>query len=169
MGQSGDLIAVADTGPLIHLHEIGRFQLLTLFSQIHIPQTVWCEATLRQHPSEMELESLGIMRRHQATPRSLPAPTESFKLHQGELECLNLCRELKIPLLLTDDLDARNAAKELQLQPVGSLGIIVAAFYRQSLTRPEARESLEHLHSISSLFVTRAIVDLAVEQLDSHG
>ena len=41
---SGRLAAVADTGPLIHLAEIGCLTLLTIFSELHIPEGVWREA-----------------------------------------------------------------------------------------------------------------------------
>lgn len=40
----GRLTAVSDTGPLIHLAEIGCLPLLTIFEELHIPEGVWLEA-----------------------------------------------------------------------------------------------------------------------------
>jgi predicted nucleic acid-binding protein len=37
---SGRLVAVADTGPLIHLAEIGCLPLLTIFEELHIPEAI---------------------------------------------------------------------------------------------------------------------------------
>jgi hypothetical protein len=37
--------AVADAGPLIHLHEVGQISLLNLFVAVHVPAIVWREAT----------------------------------------------------------------------------------------------------------------------------
>ena len=36
--------AVADAGPLIHLHEIGYTSLLTTFEQLHVPDAMLREA-----------------------------------------------------------------------------------------------------------------------------
>lgn len=41
---AGRLAAVSDTGPLIHLAEIGCLPLLTIFEELHIPEGVWLEA-----------------------------------------------------------------------------------------------------------------------------
>ena len=37
------IAAVADAGPLIHLHEINQLSLLQIFSPLHIPDSVWFE------------------------------------------------------------------------------------------------------------------------------
>ena len=36
--------AVADAGPLIHLHEVGQTDLLNLFEVLCIPDAVWAES-----------------------------------------------------------------------------------------------------------------------------
>ncbi len=46
MGAKGMSVAVADAGPLIHLHEIDRLSLLQLFALLHIPDAVWQETRL---------------------------------------------------------------------------------------------------------------------------
>ena len=43
MGQAGPLIAIADSGPLIHLAEIEALSALRVLERLHIPDAVWEE------------------------------------------------------------------------------------------------------------------------------
>ena len=158
------LNAVADTGPLIHLAEIGCLDLLSIFEELHIPDAVWHEA---RHPPSIR-EGLSDAKRW-----TLPAEElESFiaanrleHLQRGELECLYLSSQEKIPLLLTDDLAVRDAARALGKTPIGSLGVIVKAHQLQRLSLEDADHRLMELDRTSTLYVTRAIVEMAREQL----
>ena len=163
--------AVADAGPLIHLNEIGRLSLLRAFSVVHIPDAVWAEAVESQRVVPVDVERATSIQRH-----SLDAETVSRfvheqgleALHHGERECLHLCRQLNVPLLLTDDLAVRDVAKRIGITPVGSLGVVVRAYYLGEISIGDAELSLASLYDVSSLFVTRAIVDAAVQQLRDH-
>ena len=66
---------------------------------------------------------------------------------------------------MTDDLSVREAAKQLSLAPVGSLGIVVRAYRVRHISLADAERYLNAFYDTSSLFVTRVIVDLAIEQL----
>lgn len=68
-------------------------------------------------------------------------------------------------MLLTDDLAVRRVARALGLTPVGSLGNVAKAHYLGSIPREAAEKHLRNLHNLSSLLVTRTIVDLAIERL----
>jgi hypothetical protein len=48
--------------------------------------------------------------------------------------------------------------------PVGSLGVIVGAYHKGYMTLIEAEQHLVALYSVSSLFVTRTIVELVQNQ-----
>ena len=170
MGQEPAPVGVADAGPLIHLHEIGRLPLLGIFAQLHVPDAVWNEAITTGRVPENQLETSTAVHRHQVAAPYLArwvTPDLSASLQAGEIECLALCRQLNVPLLLTDDLAARDAAKAVGIRPVGSLGIVVRAFHLGRIALPEAEDALDQLYTVSTLFVTRAIVELAVEQLRS--
>jgi predicted nucleic acid-binding protein len=150
------------------LYEIDRLPLLGVFSLVCVPEAVWDESVAGGHVPAHELEMAARLQRHQITPGQVAqtaALSEATGLHQGEIECLALCRALTCPLLLTDDLAARNAAKLIGIRPVGSLGVIVRAYYQGRVSLREAEDAIEKLYSISTLFVTRAIADLAIEQL----
>jgi predicted nucleic acid-binding protein len=68
-------------------------------------------------------------------------------------------------VLLTDDLAVRRAAKALSLTPVGSLGVIAKAYRIGRISLAAAERHLRELYTVSSLFVTQTIVDLAIERL----
>lgn len=164
MGNEEIKIAVADAGPLIHLSEIGSLTLLHVFDAIHVPHAVWLE--IGEH-------SKNISEKIHITSHNLPeAQISKFtneerleKLHSGEIECLYLCKQIGLPILLTDDLAVRDAAKSLQITPVGSLGIVIKAYKNDKITLAEAERHIIDLYDISSLFVTRAIVELVIKQL----
>lgn len=165
-----DLKAVIDAGPLIHLSEIGCLHFLNSFHELHIPDAVWFETVGQDRVSQTELSNLQNIRR-----QSIPAQeVERFvhennlsKLHAGERECLFVCITKHISVLLTDDMAVRHAARRLHFVPVGSLGIVVLAFKRRQITLQEAERCIGDLHDVSSLFVTRAIAELAIEQIRS--
>lgn len=169
MGEEREPAVIADAGPLIHLHEPGALPLLGTFPLINITQAVWDEVVTSGRVPESNL-SVFQFQRHQVTAQAVDELRAAFpdvSLQQGELHSLVLCRQLAPAVLLTDDLAAREAAKLMNIQPVGSLGLIVRAFHRGRITIDEAKQLLEQLYSVSSLFVTRTIVDLAIEQLDA--
>jgi len=169
MGEGPNPVVVADAGPLIHLYEIARLPLLgAVFSSIHVPQVVWEESVVTGRVPEHDLTLAAAIQRHPLIPEQTAqtaALLEAAGLHRGELESLTLCRVTATGLLLTDDLAARKAAQLLGIRPVGSLGVIVRAYYQSRLSLPEAEDAIEKLHGASTLFVTRTIVDLAIAQL----
>jgi len=69
---------------------------------------------------------------------------------------------------LTDDLAALDAAKRLGITPVGSLGVIVRAYRDGRISLEEAERCILALDSISTLFVTKAIVELAIGELKKN-
>jgi predicted nucleic acid-binding protein len=168
LGSEGVIAAVADAGPLIHLGEIGRLSLLSMFEAVHVPVAVWAESVQPGRLRETDLLAIDTVHRHTLLPIEVArfASDNGFlHLHVGEMECLYLCRELDVPLLLTDDLAVREIAKRLSVTPVGSLGVVVKAYHLGHLLLPEAEQLLVDLHDVSSLFVSRTLVDLAIEQL----
>ena len=168
MGYGSVTAAVADAGPLIHLSEVGCLSLLTLFEELHIPGAVRAETLGR---GRIRIPDTGNVCWHSVDEVQVERFIQEHDLatlQAGERECLYLCRQIDIPVLLTDDLAVREAAKCLQLTPVGSLGVVVRAFRDELLSRSEAESYIVALYETSSLFVTRAIVELAIEQLGNY-
>ena len=165
---TGGISAVSDAGPLIHLTEINCLPLLRIFETLHIPDAVWSEAVEQGRTTQADVLRLGNAQRHtlsQTEVTQFIVENGLEGLHAGECECLCLCRQINVPILLTGDLAVREAAKRLGLTPVGSLGIVVRAYRVGHISLAEAERRIVELHDVSSLFITRAIVELAIEQL----
>lgn len=166
MGAGRVIEAVADAGPIIHLAEIDCLFLLHLFERLCVPQAVWLETINRA--TETRLLELGHISRYTPTQAEVTRFVQDNglqNLHSGECESLYLCRQINIPYILTDDLAVREAAKRLKLTPIGSLGIVVKSYRNNLISLNQAERYLLDLHDVSTLFVTRAIVELAVEEL----
>ncbi len=160
--------SVVDAGPIIHLKEIGCLFYLKLFPTLHIPHAVWYETVGYGHVSGEELTKLNNIKRHTVQKTAVDRFIKSHKfddLDQGERECLYLCKKINVPLILTDDLAVRDAAVRLGIVPAGSLGIVVKSYRVGEISLSEAEDKLYALYEVSSLFVTKAIVDVAIENL----
>lgn len=171
MGTGAVNIAVADAGPLIHLTEIGCLPLLRIFNTLHIPDAVWSETVEQGRVPQGDFLELGIVQRHTLTQSETKRFTQEKGvegLQDGERECLYLCQQVGVSILLTEDLAVREEAKRLNLTPVGSLGIVVRAYRVGQISLANAERHITDLYNVSSLFVTRAIVELAIEQLHKH-
>jgi len=160
--------AVLDAGPLIHLDQIGCLQFLEIFDSIHIPDAVWKETVENERYRNINILGLSSVQRHTLSHESVVEFIRKHdlgKLHSGEVECLYLCQMTDISILLTDDLAVREAAKRLKITPVGSLGIVVKAYRQGRIPITDAESHIADLYNVSSLFVSRVIVEIAIEQL----
>lgn len=168
MGNGEKTVAVVDTGPLIHLAQIGNLNLLRVFNDLHIPGAVWQEAVTQGNVPQNDVLNLGNVEVHQLSPIDVLnfIQTRGMEnLHIGERECLYLCWHTRIGTLLTDDLAVRRAAQKAGITPVGSLGVIVRAHVGRVISRDKAENLLLDLYHHSNLYVTRAITEIAIEQL----
>lgn len=126
---------------------------------------MWTESVGKSRIPPLDLDNL---QRHTIAGTDVEhfVQTHSLSnLHAGERESLFLCHQLDIPLLLTDDLAVRDAARRLQVRPVGSLGVVVRGYRAGLIEHSEAEQTLVALYEQSSLFVTQTIVEIAIEQL----
>jgi predicted nucleic acid-binding protein len=125
------MIVVADTTPLRYLIFIKEEQVLSqIFGTVYVPPEVlrvelqgkktpplvrqWAESPpawlIEQAPSQID-------------------PTLPEKLHKGE-PAISLAQELKAELLLVDDWDARQVARERNFKLAGTLAILEEAAVR---------------------------------------
>ena len=156
-------LAVCDAGPLIHLGEIDHAHLLEQFHPLVVPARVRQEAASFRPPAGFDAEIVTV------TDANLDALASRLlvRLDAGELDCLALCRLRPGAIFLTDDLAARHEAQRLGFAVHGSVGVIVRAFRVGLITHAEADVALIALRDCRSLFVTKAIINLAREQLTS--
>ena len=131
MGSGREQAAVADAGPLIHLAEVGGLALLDVFETLLIPDVVWSETVEQGRVLEADVVGLDNVQRvtlSQAEVTQFTHNSDLGSLQAGECHCLFLCQLREVPLLLTDDLAVREAAKRFNFPAVGSLGIVVRAY-----------------------------------------
>jgi predicted nucleic acid-binding protein len=167
---NGRLVAVADAGPLIHLTEIGCLPILSIFGDLHVPEAVWAETVGCDRTSGEDLFKSSNVKRHTIPREDITNFIEKNNLkdlHSGECECLFLSKQINVPILLTDDLAVREAAKNLKLVPVGSLGIVAKAYHLGKISMADAQHHILNLYEVSSLFVTKVIVEMAIDQLQN--
>lgn len=152
--------AVADTGPILHLFEIDRLKLLNLFNKLVISTII--QEELSVYAIEMLPKNTEIKEINKDQVRLL---AEKYDLALGESSALWLCKSLQIPLLLTDDLNAREVASALEIKPLGTLGIIIRNYREKKINQTEAILLLQSLHQNSSLFITSGLIAYAIAEI----
>ncbi|CAA6801068.1 MAG: DUF3368 domain-containing protein [uncultured Thiotrichaceae bacterium] len=122
-------VIVADTGPLIALAKIDQLSLLSqLYQTITLPETVFLEAT----KDNAWQDAMHIHNFVQQYAKVVPdQQTQTVKdlflrLDAGESQALALADSLHCPVLL-DERRGRVVAKQMKLEIVGTLGLLITA------------------------------------------
>jgi predicted nucleic acid-binding protein len=156
------LLVVSNSSVIISLAKIRRLDLLEkLFKRIIVPEAVWKEITIEGKPGSekiMETESIHV---EKVGNKRLVALLEEF-VDEGGAEAIVLALELNADLLLIDDRDARNLAKKLGLQVMGTLGVIALAKYKGLI--PNAELVADRLIE-GSFWISRRILEKFLREL----
>ncbi|MBS3953024.1 MAG: DNA-binding protein [Methylomicrobium sp.] len=160
-------VVITDAGPIIHLDELRCMDLLADFGRVLVPETVWLEVE-RHRPLALKPENDWLLRQspkqHSAVVSAL---TPLYSLHAGEQEALHLCIEFGDCLLLTDDTAARLAAKSLNIAAHGTLGLLIRAIRRQSLTKAEVLALLNAIPKQTTLHVRPALLREVISNVEA--
>jgi hypothetical protein len=141
---------VADTSPLIALHQLGKLQLLEgLFREVLVPPAV-------AHEAAPSLPELPPFIRAQAPTRPIPSQVQQASLGPGESEALGLAIELHAELVILDERLGRRLAAALGLNVAGTAGILLRA--KQAGLIPAVRPLLGELVRLD-FHLSQAIVD----------
>ncbi len=155
----GKYRAVLDSGPIIHLSEIGAVKAFTILTEVLIPEEVFNETKNRNIPNSTIAK---LNKKHKDISKAL---TISYNLDLGEAEAISLCLQEGVRMLFTDDLDARTIAKHYNLEVHGTIGLLVKSFTFGVFDDKEVIEKLELLRTKSSLFITKDLLDWSVKQI----
>jgi predicted nucleic acid-binding protein len=152
-------VVVADSGPLHYLVLIDCVDVLeSLFDGVLIPEAVQSELSHPDTPAEVKAWL------HATKPwlsvRQVSKLRPVAGLHRGETEALQLALELGVKVVLMDDMDGRNAAKQLGLVAVGTIGILELASERGLIQLPKAVAELRQ----TNFFISPRILDEALER-----
>ena len=150
-------VCVLDAGPLIHLDELGRLDLLFRMGDLFIPESVAYEA---------ERHCIGITGKIQryiveevaTLSRNLAELIRESGLGTGESAALAWVEKLGADLFISDDQAARDAADDLGYQSTGTLGVIVDAADSGILTTEHATALVQSVPLRTTLFTTPALL-----------
>ena len=126
------MIIVCDSGPLIALAKIERFDLLkSLFGRIYISERVWAEVVLkgRGKPGAQETEeAIHLWIEKRDVQDRFAVEILLADLGMGEAETIVLAKELNADILLLDDWDARLKAQKAGLTVKGTVGVLIMGY-----------------------------------------
>ncbi len=141
-------IIVSNTGPLISLEKInnGYDFIRKLYDKIIIPPSVIKEvASDYFNTADEYLQYYGIkdlLEIHNISNVTIFQQIE--RLHEGEIEAIQLALELRLPLLIEETL-GRYVAKSLGITICGIAGQVIKAFNQGIISDTEAKEKLNEL------------------------
>lgn len=156
--------AVSDTGPLYHLSQIKTMEVFVLFSPLAIPPEVEKELAKYKVPVPSFVKTIQL---EPKTKDFINLLAFQFELDLGEAEAIALVRQENAHLFFTDDLDARQTAKDLGIVVHGSVGILLRAFREGRLSKKEATEKIRALQT-TTLYITSELIEQAVRSMEEY-
>ncbi|HHY79604.1 MAG TPA: DUF3368 domain-containing protein [Thermoanaerobacter sp.] len=124
---------VCNTSPLIFLNSISKLDLLEkLYSEIFIPQSVYQEIEEKGYIDDIIKNidyklRIGKYKIYEVKNR-IAVKSMIGKLHEGEIEVIISCIELRADFAILDDLLARNKAQSMGINSIGTLGVLLKGF-----------------------------------------
>jgi len=150
--------AVLDTGPIVHLDELGCLDLLSDFGERLVAGAVREEAD-RLRPG-WQARMAPIVPVAPVDVGSILPVVEAFNLDRGEAEAIAVAlRQRAACVLLCDDAAARLAAEQLGLRVHGTLGVLLRSLRLGVRSKAQVLDVLDSVPSRSSLFVRRSLLE----------
>ncbi len=151
---------VSDAGPLIVLVQINRLSILKeLFGTVKVPVAVYDEITVKEHEKAVFLNVEWLK------PVKVKKDNDYKLLEElvdkGEAEAIILAKQLKLPLL-ADDAKARKYAALLNVEVMGTLGLLKLAKNRGVIVSVKAiiKEMLREGYYIDSRLIAKLLEDV---------
>ncbi len=164
---AGEIIAVLDAGPLIHLDELGSLNLLAGYREVLLPDIVEREAM--KHRPKIQIDSIPGLVRVSSNPAAAESMFElaaEFGLHAGELAAIAVLKEHHGDCLLSDDAAARAMAEAIGFQVRGTVGLILRAWQRKQISKSVAHDLLKALPVKSTLHLRPGFLANVLERID---
>lgn len=158
---------VSNTSPLSNLAIVGRLGLLRAkYGRVVIPEAVERELSRLTHPAAaMALRQAladGWLTVEAVADRTL-IPLLRARVDEGEAEAIELARQTKAGLLLIDDMDGREVAREEGLPFVGLVGLL--AEERLAGRIPSLKAELDLLRRESCFFLSTDLEERVLRQV----
>ena len=156
--------AVSDTGPILHLAEIDFSNAFDTFSKVIIPDEVSSELKRNKVGIPKNIKIAQLKKEFKDKVKVL---TNQYNLDSGEAEAISLIMQEKSDYLLTDDLEARQVAKEFNIDVHGTAGIILRAFRDKIIDKKTALIKIVELKNKSSLFITQDLINEIIKAINA--
>ena len=138
---------VSDTTTLIILGKLGRYDLLeNIFSKIYIPQEVMKEVNIKSDGVYEKIEQNSLFETKEISDMALFSLLDGI-LDKGESEAIVLAKELSL-ILLIDEKKGRGIAKNMGLDIIGLLGILILNVKKSLISNREALVILEEIKGL---------------------
>lgn len=164
--ESKGSVAVTDSGPLIHLNEVGALDALKIFGTLFVAPEVKNEVRSLAETVAKKTGNVAFFELSGASKDFTRIVSENYSLDLGEAESIALCRQEGASLFLTDDLNARTTAKSLGLEVHGTVGVLLRAMRGKKIPKQRAIECVKNLHRKSTLYITRDLIEYALEEME---
>ena len=139
---------VSNTGPLISLEKLnqGYDFIRCLYEKLIIPSAVLDEVAAGQFVDPQEyLHHYNIIDLIEVCPVSqTPLISGVERLHDGEIQAIQLALELQLPLLIEETV-GRRVAQSMGIRVSGIAGQIIMAFRQNGISATDARDKLNEL------------------------
>ena len=164
-----EIVAVLDAGPLIHLDELGRIDLLGDFGALLVPQPVLDEALRHRPQLQMSvLANLEIISVPPPLTGDLLRLADELALHAGERAALAVLRARGGQFLLSDDGAARSVALAAGFQTHGTIGLILRSCRRGKLAKVEMLQLLGALPTRTTLHLRKELLDSIIAKASAE-
>jgi len=161
-------LIVVNSTPLILLSNIGHLNLLEkLYNKIFIAEAVYHEVAAGGIGKRKKDDFISQNKWIEVAKIQNNNARKTFvtSLHIGEVETMILAMEKSADLCILDDLLARKHAKRLNINIVGTLGVLIAAKKMKHIN--EIKPLLDQLIS-NGMFVSNNLYGLALSAADEN-
>lgn len=160
-------LVVCDTGPVLHLDELGCLELLNDFHQVILPKSVVQElerhCPLVFHGAQVVFN---IVQSSFTPDHEILTICQMFALHAGETEALHVMKRFPEAIFLTDDSAARLVGKRLGYKVHGTLGVLIRAIRRKKMTPHEVVEILRTIPKKSTLHIKTSLLEDVIQEIE---
>ena len=162
------MIVIADTTPLISLMKANCLDILqSIFGKVIIPEAVYDELTSNtNYPKEslMIKSSSYISRESVMNHQSVDDLMGKTGLDIGESEAIVMVKEKNADLLLIDEYRGRQAAKEMGIAVVGTIGLLLRAYDQKLLKATEVWNAVEIIIQ-NDIRISKSLIDIVREHI----
>jgi uncharacterized protein len=147
------MLAVSNTSPISNLASIGRLDLLKFqFSALWIPAAVADELAVHPDPAARGAIQTAIHEQWIKTAQTSTLLSILLSsLHKGEAEAIALATDLKADLVIIDEQEGPQTAKQAGLSVTGVLGILLRA--KRVGAIPAVRPEIQALRDKARFFI----------------